>query len=254
MNPQRDLFENHAEATLAQALGPAFEIIFTANRRIMVSVDKRTVPAKARVSNIFTMADRETILQLGRFISRGGGGPLPPIVKHYIHEKAPRQAGTGRKEPRPKTKGKIFDLSQIAAQIALKYFGGAIKTRLTWGRKTNQASKLGKSRSIRFGSYDRDLDMITIHPALDDIRVPRLFLEFVVYHEMLHKIIPPKSGADGRTRFHYGQFKAREREFEGYHQAMQWQKTGIWKILGKPAQGASPGGGMRAILDKMIHV
>ncbi|MDH5637208.1 MAG: hypothetical protein OEZ04_01815 [Nitrospinota bacterium] len=214
---------------LQDHLGAGFEVILTNNRGTVVSVDRNRFPARARVSRIFNFADSETIRQLSLFIS--GGGRLPTVVKKFIHEKAPAMNPRRGAGARLRTKGAVYDLGPIAARVWLRYFSGLLETRITWGKYPTHRPKRSRRRSIRYGTYDRDLDLVTIHPALDCARVPVEFVEYVVYHEMLHKISPPRVSADGAVRFHTKEFKAKERLFKGYDTLMKWQKENIWKSL-----------------------
>jgi len=81
------------------------------------------------------------------------------------------------------------------------------------------------------GVYLHDHKLIRIHPALDDARVPRHFVELVVFHEMLHQAIPPVSGRDGRRMVHGRDFRARERRFPGYERARAWEKQNLHLLL-----------------------
>ncbi len=74
----------------------------------------------------------------------------------------------------------------------------------------------------RFGHWDADHNAIIISQALDDPKVPEFVLDFVVYHELLHIVMPPTRGAGGRRIVHPPAFVAREREFP------QWQEAEAW--------------------------
>jgi predicted metal-dependent hydrolase len=78
-------------------------------------------------------------------------------------------------------------------------------------------------RKRRLGSYQRDRDIIRINPVLDSKRVPRYFLEFIVYHEMLHAAFAVESGST-KQRVHSLEFKRRERLFKNYALALQWEE------------------------------
>ena len=44
------------------------------------------------------------------------------------------------------------------------------------------------------GSYSADSKVIRIHPALDQPLVPRFFVEWIVFHEMLHHVYRARRG------------------------------------------------------------
>ena len=67
---------------------------------------------------------------------------------------------------------------------------------------------------------------IRIHPLLDQAFVPRWFLKYVLYHEMLHSVVPTNlCGTEGGVFTE--EFNRRERQFRGYHRA----RVGKNKIL-----------------------
>jgi len=54
---------------------------------------------------------------------------------------------------------------------------------------------------------------------------PRYFLEYVVYHEMLHFIFPAIYAKNKTELFHYKAFKDREKLFKDYKKAEVWEKS-----------------------------
>ncbi|MFB6373046.1 MAG: hypothetical protein ABEN55_08015, partial [Bradymonadaceae bacterium] len=95
---------------------------------------------------------------------------------------------------------------------------------ITWGRDGRG------TKSIRFGSFDFDQRLIRVHPALDQEWVPRYFVEFIVYHELLHAVCPPVEGEDGR-QVHTEEFIELERQFPRYRDAVEWESTNLRRIL-----------------------
>lgn len=79
------------------------------------------------------------------------------------------------------------------------------------------------SRSTRrFGHQDTDHDCIVISRALDDLKVPEFVLDYVVYHELLHILIPPRRGSGGRRMVHPKEFKQAEAQFPRRAEAEAW--------------------------------
>ncbi|MCK4521873.1 MAG: SprT-like domain-containing protein [Nanoarchaeota archaeon] len=100
----------------------------------------------------------------------------------------------------PKTKSDP-ELEESFNKINNKYFYGSIEIpNLTWG--SNSTTKLG--------SYEYASDTITISSVLksrDDL------LDYVMYHELLHKKHQFKS-KNGRNYHHTALFRKKEKEFE----------------------------------------
>jgi hypothetical protein len=72
--------------------------------------------------------------------------------------------------------------------------------------------------------------LIRVHPILDRPWVPRYFVSYIVYHEMLHHVIPQSQGS-GRRMLHPPIFQARERLFRDFDRALAWEKAHIGRLL-----------------------
>jgi hypothetical protein len=112
--------------------------------------------------------------------------------------------------PPPSSRGRAHDLNEIFARVNATYFGGLMpKPTLTWNRTLT---------ARKFGHYQPGRDAIMISVTLDDPEVPAFALDFVMYHELLHK----KHGSmtvNGRRLSHSQAFRAEERRFAQYHDA-----------------------------------
>jgi len=120
--------------------------------------------------------------------------------------------GRGRKQI-SSAQGEIYDLDRMFAKLNRRYFDGGInKPTLTWSQR--------KTRSI-LGHHDHVHDSITISKTLDSADVPEWFVEYILYHEMLH-IKHPARLIDGRRYYHTSAFRADERRFPHYQEAQKW--------------------------------
>ena len=64
-------------------------------------------------------------------------------------------------------------------------------------------------------------DHITISKTLDSLDVPEWFVEYILYHEMLH-IKHPARLINGRRYYHTTAFRVDERRFPYNQEAQQW--------------------------------
>jgi predicted metal-dependent hydrolase len=128
-----------------------------------------------------------------------------------------------------RTKGQAHDLLEILRDINERYFGSNVSDVLiSWGRKT---CARGKQRgTIKLGSYSATERLIRVHPALDHDWVPRYFLSYIVYHELLHHLIPAAMGG-GRLVLHSPEFARQEREFRHYERALEWERKHLGRLL-----------------------
>lgn len=62
--------------------------------------------------------------------------------------------------------------------------------------------------------------------SLDKKICSRYFIEFIVYHEMLHADMDVEI-KNGRRSVHSREFKVQERLFKDYEKAMIWEKRRI---------------------------
>jgi AraC-like DNA-binding protein len=84
--------------------------------------------------------------------------------------------------------------------------------------KTFQKPQLAWSKTFthrKYGHYEPARDRVVLSRTLDDSRIPSYVVEFVMYHELLHK----RHGAiwvNGRLRVHTPAFRHDERQFKQY--------------------------------------
>lgn len=97
----------------------------------------------------------------------------------------------------------------------------------------------GKLKSITFGTFNHHTRQIRIHPILDDAEVPLYFLEYIVYHEMLHALCPSKMNGTGRCAVHTKEFREKERQFPRFLEAKQWEKECITFFKKRQKSGRS---------------
>lgn len=146
------------------------------------------------------------------------------VVKR--HSMAPR--GELQRQFDFSTEGKHFDLREIFDRLNAKYFGGRLRRyTITWGRRRRK-----KPQSyIVFGSIQEQDRVIRIHPLLDREFVPRWYIDYVVFHEMLHAFVPDRYDSAGRRIIHHEGFLAREREYRHYTRAVNWERQNLARFL-----------------------
>lgn len=131
---------------------------------------------------------------------------------HVVDRRGSSRRLRGRKsiDPIGDHRSLLASYLRVAMQMDLDLPGAP---RLSWS----------KTRSTRrFGHQDTDHDCIVISRALDDPKVPEFVLDYVVYHELLHILIPPRRGRGGRRIVHPKEFKQAEAKFPQRDQAERW--------------------------------
>ncbi|MBN1342293.1 MAG: hypothetical protein JXQ73_06415 [Phycisphaerae bacterium] len=122
-----------------------------------------------------------------------------------VHEALRRLAGAENL-----SKGVFHDLAESFARVNADYFNGAMRPpRLSWSRHIT---------GNRFGHYNHADDAVMVSSTLDAADVPPLVVDFIVYHELLHK----KMGARPRNAtmaVHTPEFRRQERQFKQFADA-----------------------------------
>lgn len=109
-------------------------------------------------------------------------------------------------------RGEHHHLKELYDKINSQYFGGKLDLPITW-----VGSKKSMPRTqIMFGSYNQRTHLIKIHRRLDQPHVPEHFVSFIIYHEMLHHVLPPIIEKNRRRKIHHTLFAERERQFKEY--------------------------------------
>jgi len=212
----------HAE--LESQLG-VVDLVLTDNRRRMLTIKRERGRYELRLHHMFVGSDPETVaaivgLAQGDEAARGR-------IKRYVRCNRDSIAFRPDDEKLDR-RGEHFDLGEILGSVR-ELFSDEHRSELepvgiSWGRDGRG------SKSIRFGSYDFDQQLVRVHPALDREWVPRYFVAYIVYHELLHAICPPR-GDGGRREVHTDEFDELERQFPRYDDALQWESENLSRFL-----------------------
>ena len=108
------------------------------------------------------------------------------------------------------TAGIVHDLAESFDRVNARYFAGKMaRPRLTWSRRLTHR---------KFGHYDPVRDTVMLSSSLDHDDVPAFVVDFVMYHELLHKK-HGMSWRQGRLEVHSPEFRKAERRFEKFDEA-----------------------------------
>jgi hypothetical protein len=198
------------ETFLNEGGSRAVELKVTRNRVSMVTVEFfPDGSTKVRMHEGFLNAPAEILTTLRRYI-RSRSREAWMTVSEYAKSIQSNTTPTGSSALR--AAGKVYDLKIIFDSVNNECFGGKVSCTIGWGRGRPRGKKGRRSKSIRYGSWDPTTSAIRIHPLLDDIRVPSEFVRYIIFHEMLHTIVPEER-VNGRRYDHPPQFRALERAF-----------------------------------------
>ena len=109
-----------------------------------------------------------------------------------------------------RTAGAAYDLEESFQRVNADYFQGAmIRPRLTWSQTFT---------CRKFGHYDRIHDTVMVSSTLDQQNIPEYVVDFIMYHELLHKELGVVWN-NGRRAVHTAKFRQAEQRFKKYRQA-----------------------------------
>src|SRR5215471_5060874 len=176
-----------------------------------------------RISDVFRSAPPEVIralafLLVARLLSRKAPRELERRYRAYAFSPEVLRASDLARRQRGRKVistaiGRVYDLNRIFSRVNRRHFDGEIeKPVLTWSKR--------RTRSI-LGHHDAAHDTITISKTLDARDVPEWFVEYIVFHEMLH-IKHPARIINGRRYYHSPAFRDEEQRFPNFHKAQQW--------------------------------
>jgi hypothetical protein len=205
--------------------GPVI-LSITDNRHSIITHRVQRGTLHARIHHMFLDAPSYVVDALVRYVTRGDRD-ASAILGDYIDENGFRLARRKRNAPLC-TKGRHHDLLALYQKVNDRYFDGSMNALITWGKRPTR--KAERRRTIKLGSYSAVDRLIRVHPALDQKWVPRYFVAYVVYHEMLHHVIPGSRGL-GRVNLHPPEFKAREKEFRHFERSLAWEKKHVARLL-----------------------
>ncbi len=107
-------------------------------------------------------------------------------------------------------KGSKFHLDAIFQTLNMQYFGEKLPMpRLVWSSARAQR---------RLGYYHPEIHTIAVNQKLDSNGIPRLLVEYILYHEMLHQQFGIEH-RNGRRYAHTAAFHQAEKRFRGYQEA-----------------------------------
>jgi hypothetical protein len=225
----QDSLERRIRAHLARG---RVQVTLTDNRYTMISVrrlgsrDERRY--EVRLHHMFADADPVITRALARYVA-DNDADASRILGDFIDANSDHVRGRARRAPTQLifTAGEHHDLRAIFDELNARYFANKIDAAITWGARTGRPRR---RNSIKMGSYSVEDRLIRIHRSLDRAFVPRFFVAWIVFHEMLHQVHDIRV-KNGRREFHSKEFLADEAAFEFYDQAKIWERHHLDALL-----------------------
>jgi hypothetical protein len=109
--------------------------------------------------------------------------------------------------------GDVHHLENCFHRVNQEYFQGRMdKPHLVWSQRLTHR---------KFGHYQWETDTVMVSRSLDDQRIPEMVVDFVIYHELLHKKIGFKQTNQNRIA-HSPEFRLAEEQFQNVKEARHY--------------------------------
>lgn len=209
----------------------SLNVTLTDNRYTMISVRRETdkIPQYiVRLHHMFADATPPVTRALALYISNNDADASDALGT-FIDSNQDKVKTDQRRTTTPAvtTLGEVHDLQELFDHLNDRYFAGSIDATISWGPRSGKPKR---RNSIKMGSYSLEDKFIRIHRSLDRAFVPRFFIEWIVYHEMLHQVHQAPV-INGRRRFHTKEFLADEAAYEHYDEARLWERDNLEALL-----------------------
>ena len=187
-------------------------VTLTQNRVTMISVEfPPEGPIKLRLHKKYLQAPEETLQALRTYLRTRKKAYWQTAAAYGLRQ---NDTPSETKPTLNKTKGKVYDLQLLMNEVNREFFNRRVRCSITWGRRRKSHRRSGRS-CILYGSFEREQKVISIHPGLDDDRVPLEFVKYVIFHEMLHAVIPAVK-RNGRVEHHGPVFRKMEKSYPAW--------------------------------------
>lgn len=216
-----DVFARRLSVQLARPV----KLQVTDNRTAMLTVKRGKTPV-VRLHHMFLFAPVPVVNAVAAYVDKGSTG-AGRVIDQYVFENDQRIRVSKPTSPEA-GQGKTHHLAEMFESLNHEYFDGKVDATIAWASVPRRRAR----RSIRFGSYGHRERHIRIHPRLDHPLVPRYFVEFIIFHEMLHQVFPTVR-KKGRAIHHSAEFNAAEQRFKKHDEAMRWEKQNLKWLLGR---------------------
>ena len=168
------------------------------------------------------------LADLPRWVAAGGHTASPPI-RSALDDLGRNLRQDKRAQGEPLILEPLdgaLDLEAAFTRIHGTHFGHISRPAVDWSR----GRRLAPRRHVRFATYRRrPSPLVLVNPRMDQPWVARLFVDFVLFHELCHhaQACAPLRGENA----HSARFRAWERTFPGYADAVRWERENLDRFL-----------------------
>lgn len=204
---------------LKALVGSRLELHVHRNRSVLLRFERALFKTRLFLHEAFLSAPEEIAHALGKYVKSSARDAVASSLLNGFVETIDT-----KKPKRPlviETQGLHYDLAEAFERIHAEYFDSSLDVvGITWFK-----TPVRRGRSITLGQFDSSRRLVKINRILDSEKCPPFFLDFVVFHELLHAKIPPTFDSERRRRVIHGpKFRRAEKDFLHYPKAVAFQR------------------------------
>jgi hypothetical protein len=205
--------------------GGELRIEFHRNTSTMASLGRRGRVYRLRLHELFARAPEPVLEALARcFFMRRGTRQM-----HEARERIFRFLERHRSNPlchpcdveARGPRGRVYDLARVQDALRRSFLPRCPRLRIGWSPRVT-STLMAKWVATPAGVPN----VILVNPLLDSRRVPRYYLDYIVFHELLHEVIPIRREC-GRWSHHPAEFRRQERRFPHFEKALRWERENV---------------------------
>ena len=199
---------------------PRFRVEFYPYASLVLTIRRREDAVHVRLSDLLRRAplavfEGAAALLLARVYRRRAPRELVEPYLEYARSDRTRKRISEMRRGRVRLastgpRGRHFDLENMFDELNARFFGNALeRPHIGWSTRSWQR---------QFGCYDPGPNQILLNRRMDHPRVPRVAVEYVLYHEMLHVKHPTRRSGCSLLS-HSPEFRAEEKRFPQFAEA-----------------------------------
>lgn len=210
-------------------------IKFTNNKNSIIKIEKNIFETKIKIDRIFECVETQILNDLIYYIRNHSNKEdnklaivKERIKNYYIENKVKHKKNKNEKPKIIKNTfiyHNIFEyFKQIIKELEKKYQLNFNEIIIKWGRKSKRSHRGIRKRSIRLGLFNRENNIISINPKLDNKNFPDFFIKSIIYHEIAHYIYYKKN-PQYKSIYHGYDFKEILKDIDPfYFKSKEWEK------------------------------
>ncbi len=215
----------------AKVSGP-LDLTITDGPDALMEIRRAKGRCHLKLHHLFTGSDQDTLEALATLTADEPARARLRWARAQVRAFAQTQDRHLRPAPpdrrvRLKSEGAHHDLAALNSAVILEHFDEDARAEISWGRWGRPHAR---QQAVRLGSYDARRDLIRVHPVLDQHGVPGWVVKFIIFHEVLHRVVPSQRAGD-RFIHHGAAFQAREAAHPDFERFQAWIEAELPALL-----------------------